>query len=140
MDSIKIGEKELKVTKHENFDTGYRMYCDDGTVVAIFKNRQDAGMASKAFWLATAAQKPFYFMEVIGRGHTNPYAAAADIFLKWNMNLPAGPGVSKPKSFMEWLDLFEKEPHYGKESDCEISYSLSKELKFPKNVVCYTDM
>lgn len=140
MDSIKVENKELKVVEHGNFQTGYRVVCEDGTVYAVFKSKQEAGDASKAFWLATAAQNPLYFMEVVGRGNSNPYAAAASIFLKWNMNLPAGPGQAKPKSFLEWLELFEKEPHYGKESECELSSSLAKELDLPKKVVCYTEM
>lgn len=140
MDFIKADNKELKVIKYENLDTGYKVVCEDGTVLVVFKNRQQAGDASKAFWLATAAQDPLYFMQVMGRGHSNPYAAAADIFLKWNMNLPAGPGAVKTKSFIEWLDLFDTEPHYGKEAECELSESLSQGLKLPKKAICYTDL
>lgn len=139
MSTIKIQGKQFLVADHENFETGYRIFCEDGTILTLFKTKKDAGDASKAFWLATAAQKPFYFMEVVGRSSTNPYAAAAEIFLRWNMNLPAGPGEAKTKSFLEWLDLFEKEPHYGKESECELSDSLSKELKFPQKAICYTE-
>lgn len=137
MKTIKVKGSSYKVNEYTAYEGGYRLLCDDGQVFIVFKSKEIAGDASKAYWLAIAAQKPTYFLEVIGRGSGNPYATAGEILLKWSLNLPAGPGNAKTKSLFEWLSLLEKEPHYGKESEAELSPKLAEELKMPTEVICY---
>lgn len=137
MKTIKVKDSIYNVVEYTAYEGGYRLICDDGQIFIIFKSKEIAGDASKAYWLAIAAQKPLYFLEVIGRGSSNPYASAGEILLRWALNIPAGPGNSKTKSLFEWLSLLEKEPHYGKESEAELSLELSKELKLPQEVICY---
>jgi hypothetical protein len=137
MKEITLKDTPYSVVEHTAYEGGHRLVCEDGQVFIVFKSKEIAGDASKSYWLAIAAQKPLYFLEVIGRGHSNPYAVAGEILLKWAMNLPAGPGNAKTKSLFEWLDLLEKEPHYGKECSAKLSPELAKELKMPIEVICY---
>lgn len=137
MRTIQVKDTSYTVIEYTSYEGGYRLVCEDGQVFIVFKSKEAAGDASKSYWLAIAAQKPVYFLEVIGRGNSNPYAAAGDILLKWALGIPAGPGNAKTKTFFEWLDLLEKEPHYGKESDAKLSSQLSKELKLPQDVISY---